>query len=74
MRAAGIVTPIGFLMPSIAGAANDSGAIADAGARAVAETEAAARQPDLAERRRQQHHRPIGLLAVVRALQRPTTR
>ena len=45
--------------------------LGDAGARTIAEAEAAARQADLAERRRQQHHRPIRLLAVVRALQHP---
>ena len=71
MRAAGIVTLIGLLMLSIAGGANDSGAIADARARAIAEAEAAARQSDLSERRGQQHHRPVRLLAVMRALQRP---
>ena len=50
MRAAGIVTLIGFLMPSIAGAANDSGGSPMPAPGAVAETEAAARQADLAER------------------------
>jgi hypothetical protein len=39
-----------ILDASIAGAANDSGGIADAGAGAIAESEAAARQADLAER------------------------
>ena len=74
MRAAGMVTLSGFLMPSIAGAMNDSGGIGDAGARAIAETEAAARQADLAERGREQHHRPIGLLAVMRRAATTTTR
>ena len=53
---------------------NDSGGSRDAGAGAVAEAEAAARQTDLAERGSQQHHRPIRLLAVMRALQRPRRR
>ena len=43
----------------------------DAGRGAVTEAEAAARQADLAETRGQQQHRPIGLLAVIGALQRP---
>ena len=45
--------------------------LGDAGRRAVAEAEAAARQADLAEARRQQDHRPIRLLAMIGALQRP---
>ena len=43
----------------------------DAGRGAVTEAEAAARQADLAETRSEQQHRPIGLLAVIGALQRP---
>ena len=39
--------------------------IADAGAGAITEAEAATGQADLAERRSEQHHRPIRLLAVV---------
>ena len=44
---------------------------ADAVGRAVAEREAAARQADAAEHRGQRDRRPVGLLAMVRALQRP---
>ena len=42
-----------------------------AGAGAVAKAKSAARQSDLTEARRQQHQRPVGLLAMVGALQRP---
>ena len=45
--------------------------LGDAGGGAVAEAEAAARKADLAEACGQQDHRPIGLLAVIGALQRP---
>ena len=45
--------------------------IADAVGRAVAEGEAAARKPDAAEHGGERDRRPIRLLAVMRALQRP---
>ncbi len=44
---------------------------ADAVGGAVAEREAAAGEPDAAQHRRQHDRRPIGLLAMMRALQRP---
>src|SRR6202007_527629 len=47
------------------------GRFGDAGGGAIAETEAAARQCDMAETRCQQQNGPIGLLAVIGALQRP---
>ena len=45
--------------------------LGDAGRGAVTEAEAAARQADLAETGSEQQHRPIGLLAVIGALDRP---
>ncbi len=47
--------------------------IADAVGRAMTEAEAAARKPDAAEHRGERDRRPIRLLAVMRALQRPRT-
>ena len=59
---------------SIAGRAERQRRLGDAGRRAIAEAEAAARQPDLAEHAASSTTRPIGLLAVIGALQRPRRR
>src|SRR5262245_29498350 len=47
------------------GRAKSQGWLGNACCRAIAETEAAAGQTDLAERRSQQNDGPIGLLAVI---------
>jgi hypothetical protein len=47
------------------------GSLGDSGRGTVAKSEAAARKPDLAERASEQDQGPIGLLAVLGALERP---
>jgi hypothetical protein len=51
--------------------AESEGCLGDACGRTIAETEAPARQTDLAQRRGQQDDGPIGLLAVIGTLERP---
>src|SRR5262245_31705213 len=48
--------------------------VTDTALRAVAESEAAARQPDLTEHGSERDEHPIRLLAVVRTLDRPAHR
>ena len=59
----------GWAAPALPGRRTGAAARPRPGARAIAKTEPAARQTDLAEARREQHQRPIGLLAMIGALQ-----
>ena len=71
MRATGIIGARRIERQRQLGPGNVDARHADAVGGAVAEGEAAAGKPDAAEHRRQHDRRPIGLLAVMRALQRP---
>ena len=74
MRAAGIASRAGLGSIFQRRLAEEKRRIGDARCRTIAKAKSAARQADLAERGAKQDQRPIGLFAMIRALQRPCRR
>ena len=71
MRATGIASPAGLAPLSSTGHAKRRPSLPMCPSSAVPETEAAARQADVAEHAGERDQHPVRLLAVVAALQRP---